>query len=462
MKRIAHILSAATLLIGLPLSAATPAKPNIIFVMVDDAGLGDFSNYGGKDIKTPVMDKMAKEGMQFSNAYSGNAVCGPTRCTLMTGLHPGHAIRRANQSKNGLLPLAKDSVTVASVLKKQGYATGGFGKWGLGNVGTTGVPEKHGFDKWYGYYDQGHAHNYYTDYLVENSNNIDLPENKNGKKGSYTHYLVEQETLKFIDANKDKPFFCYAAWTPPHGSFVIPSDDPNLAFYKDKPWSQTVKNYAAMVSLLDAGVGRILDRLKKHGIDDNTLVIYTSDNGANGQFIKTINSNAGLRGGKRSLYEGGIRAPFVARWPGKIHAGSKSDILMGQLDLLETAADIANISNTPKNDGISFLPTLLGKNQSKQHEFLYFEIYEGAFQQSARMGKWKGYRKGLKDPVEVYDLSSDPAEKNNIAEQQPDIAKKLTEILTREHTPSPNYITPDHAKSKIAKSGGKKKKKNKK
>ena len=460
MKRIAHILTAATLLFGLPLSAATPAKPNIIFVMVDDAGVGDFSNYGGKDLLTPVMDKMAKEGMQFSNAYSGNAVCGPTRCTLMTGLHPGHAIRRANQSKNGILPLSKDSITVASILKKQGYTTGGFGKWGLGNVGTTGIPEKQGFDTWYGYYDQKHAHNYYTDYLVENSKRIELLENQNGKKGSYTHYLVEQQTLKFIDDNKDKPFFCYAAWTPPHGSFVIPSDDPNLAFYKDKPWSQTVKNYAAMVSLLDAGVGRILEKLKEHGIDDNTLVIYTSDNGANGQFIKAINSSAGLRGGKRSLYEGGIRAPLVARWPGKIKAGTQSDILMGQVDLMETAAELASISKTPKNDGVSFLPTLLGKTQKNQHEFLYFEIYEGAFQQSTRMGQWKGYRKGLKDPIEVYNLSNDPSEKTNIAEQHPDIAKKLDEILNREHTPSPNYNTPDHAKSKVASSG--KKKKNKK
>ncbi|MFD2157514.1 arylsulfatase [Rubritalea tangerina] len=448
------LIAACALIIPATLSANSK-KPNIIFVMVDDAGLGDFTNYGGKHIKTPVMERMAKQGLQFNNAYSGNAVCGPTRCTLMTGLHPGHAIRRANKSLNGLLPLSSDSVTVASVLKKQGYATGGFGKWGLGNVGTTGVPEKQGFDLWYGYYDQKHAHNYYPSFLVRNSKEEPLKGNANNKKQQYTHYLIEEETLKFIDKNKDHPFFCYAAWTPPHGQFVIPANDPNLAYYKDKPWSQTVKNYAAMVSLLDAGVGRILERLEKHGIAENTLVVYTSDNGANGQFIKALNSNAGLKGGKRSLYEGGIRAPFVAYWPGTIKPNTSTDALVGQLDLLETAAEMAGVKNTPPNDGISFLPLLLGKQQPSPHPFLYFEIYEGAFQQCVRMGNWKGYRKGLKDPVALYDLSKDPSETTNVADKHPDVAKQLETILTREHSPTPNYKAPDHAK-------GAKKNKNKK
>ncbi|GAA5497373.1 ulvan-active sulfatase [Rubritalea halochordaticola] len=445
MKKLFSTFVSCFILCASAASGFAAEKPNIIFIMVDDAGIGDFENYGGKHLSTPIMKKMAAEGMQFNNAYSGNAVCAPTRCTLMTGKHPGHVIRRANQSNKGLLPLAAGTPTVASMLKKAGYATGGFGKWGLGNPGTTGVPEKHGFDLWYGYYDQKHAHDYYPEYLVKNSERIELPGNKKGAKGQYTHYLIEAETLKFIEDNKDRPFFCYAAWTPPHGQYVIPQDDPNLQLYKDKPWNQTVKNYAGMVSLLDQGVGRVLNKLKELGIDDNTLVIYTSDNGANGPFIKALNSNGGLKGGKRSLYEGGIRAPFVARWPGKIKPGTQSDLLIGHLDLMATAADMLDIK-APAKDGASFLPTLLGKEQSG-HEFLYFELYEGKFQQCLRMGKWKAYRRGLKDPAELYDLSADPAETKNIAEQHPEVVKQMEKILTREHTPSPNYTTPDHANS---------------
>jgi arylsulfatase A-like enzyme len=455
-----HVLTAFSL--G-SLAFAVPSKPNIIYIMVDDAGIGDFTNYGGKHIKTPVMDKMSKDGMQFNRAYSGNAVCGPTRCVLMTGMHPGHALRRANKSLHGLLPTAKGTPTVASILKKAGYATGGFGKWGIGNVGTEGVPEKHGFDLWYGYYDQGHAHDYYPTFLVRNSKNIKLPKNEDGKKGSYTHYLIEEQTIKFIEDNKDGPFFCYAAWTPPHGQYVIPANDPALKHYADKSWNQTVKNYAAMVTLLDAGVGRIIAKCKELGIADNTLIIYTSDNGANGLFIKAVQSSGGLRGAKRSLYEGGIRAPMVAYWPGKVAAGSKTDLLTSQVDLMATAAEIAGVKAPGKTDGISILPTLLGKKQKTAHDFLYFEIYEGKFQQCVRMGKWKGYRKGTKDKVELYDLSKDPAEKNNVAENHPDVAKQIDAVMTREHTPSKHYFTPEHAKdknpNKPAKKGNKKKKK---
>ena len=351
------------------------------------------------------MAKLAKEGMQFMRAYSGSAVCGPTRCVLMTGLHPGHCHRRANRSRNGLIPLPEKTPTVASMLKKAGYATGGFGKWGLGNPGTTGVPEKLGFDLWYGYYDQVHAHDYYPEYLVRNSKREELPANKNGKRGSYTHYLIEKETLKFIEDHKDEPFFCYAAWTPPHGDYVIPHDDPNYLQYEKKSWSQKDKNYAGMVSLLDQGVGRIADKLKKLGIAENTLLIYTSDNGANASFAKTLRSNGILRGVKRSLYEGGIRAPFIAHWPKKISPGTRSDLLTTHVDLMATAAEIAETEVPIKSDGISILPTLLGKPQKIKHDFIYFEIYEGPFQQSVRVGDWKGYRRGLKDPVELYDLS---------------------------------------------------------
>lgn len=455
-----HFLT-KTVLAALALSTfgfAAPSKPNIIYIMVDDAGIGDFSNYGGKHIKTPVMDRMAEEGMQFTQAYSGNAVCGPTRCVLMTGLHPGHALRRANRSNNGLLPTPKGTTTVATILHKAGYKTGGFGKWGIGNVGTTGVPEKQGFDLWYGYYDQVHAHDYYPEFLIKNSKQIELKGNLGGKQKTYTHYLIVEETLKFIEDNKDGPFFCYAAWTPPHGKYVIPKDDPSLLQYKDKPWNQMVKNYAGMVSLLDQGVGQILAKLEELGIEDNTLVIYTSDNGANLPFIKTLQSSGNLRGAKRSLYEGGIRAPFVARWPGKVKAGSTTEILTSSIDLMTTAAELAGVAAPTESDGISILPTLLGNEQKQKHEWLYFEIYEGAFQQCLRMGNWKGYRKGTQDPVELYDLTKDPGEKNNLAAEHPEIAKKLISIMNKQHLPSPNYTTPEHARKKGArgKRGGRK------
>ena len=440
----------------LPL-ATFAAKPNIVFVMVDDVGPGDFSPYGGSFIKTPIMGKLAREGMQFTRAYSGSAVCGPTRCVLMTGLHPGHCHRRANRSRDGLIPLPAGTPTVASVLKQAGYATGGFGKWGLGNPGTTGVPENLGFDLWYGYYDQVHAHDYYPEYLVRNSKREELPQNKNGQKGSYTHYLIEKETIKFIENHKDQPFFCYAAWTPPHGDYVIPHDDPNYLQYKDKSWSQKDKNYAGMISLLDQGVGRIVAKLDELGIAENTLLVYTSDNGANASFAKTLKSNGNLRGVKRSLYEGGIRAPFIAHWPGKITAGTQSDLLTSHVDLMATTADMAGVKVPIKSDGISILPTLLGDVQKTKHDFLYFEIYEGPFQQSVRVDDWKAYRRGLKDPVELYNLSSDPSEKKNVVEKHPKIAGKLAKILIEQHGPSPHFTAPDHFTKKPKK--GKQKKK---
>lgn len=444
-----------------PLKADDISKPNIIFIMVDDAGIGDFSNYGGKQIKTPVMDRMAREGMQFDRAYSGSAVCGPTRCVVMTGLHPGHALRRANKSKSGLLPTAKGETTVATVLKKAGYATGGFGKWGLGNVGTTGVPEKQGFDLWYGYYDQMHAHNYYPEFLVRNSKNINLKGNAGGKRQQYSHYLIVEETLKFIEDNKDRPFFCYAAWTPPHSQFVIPGSDPNIHHYQTKPWKQSTKNYAAMVSLLDQGVGQVLDKVKQLGIEDRTLILYTSDNGANTQFVKSLKSSGGLRGAKRSLYEGGIRAPLVAYWPGKVPAGSRTDLLTSHVDLMATASEMAGVNLPRKSDGISILPTLLGQEQTEHHSFLYFELYEGAFQQCVRMGSWKGYRRGTKDPMQLYHLGKDPAETRDVAEGHPAVVRQIEEIMKREHVLSPHYDAPEHARDSPAR-GSKKRTRQKK
>jgi arylsulfatase A-like enzyme len=443
---------AAALLIGMgPLAAAQPppARPNIVFVLADDAGLGDFGCYGGPHIRTPHIDRLAADGMRFTNAYSGSAVCAPTRCVLMTGQHTGHCIRRANQSKHGLLPLAADTVTVAALLKKAGYATGGFGKWGLGNPGTTGVPEKHGFDVWFGYYDQVHAHDYYTDHLIRNSAKVPLPANAGGQRGTYSHDAIVDETLKFIDANKDRPFFVYAAWTLPHGKYDVPSDAP----YTDKPWSQQVKNYAAMVSRLDAGVGRLLDQLKQHGLDERTLVLFSSDNGANAPFIAQLASSAGLRGQKRHLYEGGIRAPFLARWPDQIKPGSTSDFLTSHVDFLPSAAELAGVEVPRGLDGISIVPTLLGRKQGGADRALYWEIYEGPapFQQAVRLGDWKGRRTATKAPLELYNLKADPAEAKNVAADHADVVKRMEAFMAAQHTPSPHYDTPEQPGKKPTK-----------
>jgi len=437
----------------LPSSAADASakRPNIVFILVDDAGIGDFSAYGCKYGVTPNIDRLAAEGMKFTRAYSGSAVCAPSRCVLMTGQHTGHVLRRANQSKIGLLSLPAAQPTVARLLHDAGYATGGFGKWGLGNPGTTGAAEKQGFDVFFGYYDQKHAHDFYTDHLVRNG--VDVPYQQSGRQTweDYSHTRIARETLKFIEQNKDRPFFCYAAWTPPHGDYVIPENP----VFGQKPWTEEVRNYAAMVALVDKDVGRVMQKLKDLGIADNTLVIFASDNGANEQFIEPLGSTGGLRGYKRMLYEGGIRAPFIARWPGKIQPGTTSDVLTTFVDFLPTAADLAGVPVPPATDGISIVPTLLGQKQSKQHESLYFEIYEPYFQQSVRLGDWKGYRLGTKAPLELYDLKADPAEQHNLAAAHPDVVRKIEGIMAAEHTPSPHYDAPEQSQKETKKPGKK-------
>ena len=461
MKSINKHWSLLAVILGLlpvtsPAAESSPPadkKPNIVFILADDAGIGDFSPYGCKYGVTPNIDRLAAEGMKFTRAYSGSAVCAPSRCVLMTGQHTGHTLRRANQSKDGLLSLPAAQPTVARLLHDAGYATGGFGKWGLGNPGTTGVPENEGFDVFFGYYDQVHAHDYYTDYLVRNS--VNVPYQQSGKHTweDYSHTRIANETLKFIEQNKDHPFFCYAAWTPPHQDYVIPDNAP----YSQKPWSETDKNYAAMVQLVDKDVGRVIQKLKDLGLDDKTLVIFASDNGANEEFIEPLGSTGGLRGYKRMLYEGGIRAPFIARWPGRIKPGTTNDLMTTFVDFLPTAADLVGVPAPSGLDGISIAPTLLGKKQSVQHDSLYFEIYEPYFQQSVRLGDWKGYRLGTKAPLELYDLKADPTEQHNLAADHPDIVQKIEAIMAAEHTPSLHYDAPEQSQKDTKKPGKKKK-----
>ena len=436
-------------------------KPNIIFVMLDDAGIGDFGCYGQKKIKTPVMDRMAAEGMRFTQCYTGSPVCAPCRCILMTGLHSGHCTRRGNRTTanppgegkdRGLVPLRAEDFTVAAMLKKCGYVTGGFGKWGLGNPGTTGTPDKHGFDHFFGYLDQVHAHNYYTTYLWRDGGNVPLPGNEGGKRQQYSHDLIAEAGLELIRTNRDRPFFLYLPYTPPHGKYEVPSDAP----YTDEGWPQQHKNYAAMITRADRDVGRVLDLLKALGLDEHTIVFYTSDNGPNPPFVKQFNSAAGLRGLKRSLYEGGIRMPMVVRWPGRVPAGVVSDFVWTFTDFMPTAAELAGVEPPKGLDGMSVLPTLLGRKQ-KPHEALYWEFHS-PFHQAVRMGDLKGVRFGTNAPLELYDLRADPAERNDIAARHPDAVRKMEQFLKTARTETEYWPARQAARPRKPKGGGKQQK----
>jgi arylsulfatase A-like enzyme len=452
MRIFVHLVSVLCISCTLPL-AVEGGPPNVVFILADDLGLGDVGCYGGTTVPTPNIDRLAAEGLRFTNAYSASAVCAPTRCGLMTGKHMGHASRRANGSRNGHIPLAPEEVTVAELAKRAGYATGGFGKWGLGNVGTTGVPEKQGFDVFFGYYDQTHAHNYFPALLIRNSVDVPMPggngvPSKKGKGDAYSQDVIAEETLKFIETNRERPFFCYVAWTLPHGQFEI----PDASAFADKPWDQRIKNHAAMIARLDSDVGRLMATLKELGIDDKTLVLFSSDNGADGPGREQFNGTAGLRGHKRHLYEGGIRAPLIARWPGVIKAGSESDLLTSQVDFLTTACDLAGVEAPSDADGVSIVPTLLGKDQADKHRSLYWEIYEGPhpFQQAVRMDRWKGYRTALDGPLELYDLQRDPHERSNVASKHADVVEQIESIMAEEHVSNPNW-RPTKNQAKAAK-----------
>jgi len=416
---------------------AAVKPPNIIFIMADDLGYRNLGCYGSKTILTPNIDKMCAEGIRFTDCYSGDSVCAPSRSTLMTGYHLGHTPVRGN---DGRTPIGPEDVTVADVLKKAGYITGGFGKWGLGNEGSQGAAEKHGFDTFFGYYNQGHAHDYYTTHLFRNSERVDLASpnshysvNDKGRtehKSRYSHYAIYDETVKFIkeSAKSEKPFFCYAPWTLPHANYEIPEDDPAWALYKDKPWIVRAKLVAAMDSIADRHVGEILNLLKELGIDENTIVFFTSDNGASRNWDGIHDLCGELKGIKGSMNEGGIRVPMIVRWPGKIKAGTVSDLPCYFPDVMPTLAELAGVSKeVPENtDGISIMPTLLGKEGQKKHEYLY---WRGAI----RMENWKGVGKPGK--LALYDLSADIGETTNLADKHPEIVSKLSGLMEKAWTP---------------------------
>lgn len=429
--------------------AVSGKRPNIIFIMADDLGYGDVGCYGQQKIKTPNIDRLAREGRRFTQFYAGSTVCAPSRCVLMTGLHTGHCYIRGNAKTN----LRPEDVTVAEVLKTAGYRNGLTGKWGLGHEGSDGVPTRQGFDYFYGYLDQTHAHNYYPTFLLRNEERVKLrnvvPNEGNVGQGvatvrvDYSHDLIAREALEFIDREKNGPFFLYLAVTLPHANNEAKKEGlevPELGEYRDLDWPEHQKRHAAMVSRLDADVGRVLERLKRHGIDDNTLVFFTSDNGPHregGHDPDLADSNGPLRGIKRDMFEGGIRVPMIARWPGKIPPGTTSDHVGYFADVMPTLAEIAGAKLTVKHDGISFLPALLGQPGQRQHEALYWEFYEQGGKRAVRLGDWKGISAPWGAPIQLYNLKTDLGETTNVAADHPEIVRTIQAVMDREHVPSP-------------------------
>lgn len=434
------------------------SKPNIIFIMADDLGYGDLGCFGQERIKTPHLDRMAAEGMRLTQHYAGSTVCAPSRSVLMTGQHTGHTIVRGN----ALVPLRPEDVTVAERLKEAGYVTGLCGKWGLGEPGTTGIPNRKGFDYFYGYLNQVHAHNYYPEFLWRNEEKVALPNvvdhpmrggvasmgGVSSNKAVYSHDLIADEAMKFIERNRERPFFLYFALTIPHANNEAGKagmEVPDYGIYAEMDWPDPQKGHAAMITRMDGDIGRMFALLKKLGIDERTLVIFTSDNGPHreGGNDPNFNRSSGpLRGIKRDLYEGGIRVPTIARWPGRIAAGSKSNHVSAFWDFMPTACEAAGVKPPAGIDGISYLPALVGGKQ-RQHEFLYWEFHEGGSKQAVRMGPWKLIRFVRTGKVELYNLDYDLGEKADIADKQPQIVQTMMEYLKTARTPSEHWPLPE-------------------
>jgi len=432
------------------LFAQQPPQPNIIFILADDLGYGDVGCYGQKKIRTPNIDRLAAEGVRFTQAYAGAPSCAPSRCCLMTGLHTGHARVRGNTGKaHQRVPLQPDDVTVAEVLKRAGYRTGIFGKWGLGEAGTFGVPNDQGFDEWFGYLNQDHALEYYPTHLWDNRTEYFPPGNQGAKHNQYAQDLITGRVLKFLDASAHSPFFLYAAYTLPHASselgrdtgdgYVVPNYDP----YSNEPWPVSEKGYAAMVTRLDNDVGKIVNRVRQLGLASNTLIIFTSDNGpaANERShdVKFFSSAGPLRGSKFSLYEGGIRIPFVARWPGRIPRGTVSDYPIAFWDMLPTFAQLAGVPAPAHIDGISVQDAFYGRTPPSR-EYLYWETVEKDGGKAVRMSAWKAVCR--RSQVELFNLDHDISESKDVAAQYPEIVSRMREIFTRAHTDSPDFAAP--------------------
>jgi len=436
------------------LTANTDPPPNIVFIMADDLGYGDLGCYGQARIQTPNIDRLAAEGLKFTDYYAGACVCAPSRCVLMTGLHSGHAFIRGNSK----MSLRIGDVTVAEVLQLAGYRTAMFGKWGLGQEKTGGLPTVQGFDEFYGFLDQHHAHNYFPTFLIRNQKretltNVVPGEGDYGQgvateQNEYAPDLIWAEALQFVERSKDAPFFLYLPVTLPHANNEAREagmEIPDYGRYAGQDWPAPQKGFAAMITRLDTDVGLLLELLKEHGLDERTIVFFTSDNGPHkegGNDPEFFDSNGPLRGRKRDLYEGGIRLPLIVRWTGKIAPGTVTDHRAYHGDLMQTVAELAGGARVPtKLDSISYTPTLLGRPDAQlQHKSLYWEFYEKGFKQAVRFENWKGVRFDKDNArFELYDLSQDLTEEHDIAAQHPELVEQLAAIMDAAHVPSPDW-----------------------
>lgn len=455
------------------------SKPNIIYILADDLGYGDLSVYGQKKFQTPNIDKLAEQGLLFTQHYSGSTVCAPSRSALMTGMHTGHTPIRGNKSntEEGQFPIRAEALTVAEVLKKAGYATGAFGKWGLGFIGTEGDPIKQGFDQFYGYNCQGQAHRYYPTHLWDNQQKIILEGNDTKNTMVYAPDLIHKKALDFIKNNAERPFFLYVPSVIPHAELMVPKDSIWNTFenvFEEEPWGTENNSgsrwkgndygsedyhpkgyasqekpratFAAMVSRLDAQVGEMVHLLEQLGISENTLIIFTSDNGPHmegGADPDFFNSSGIVRGRKRDLYEGGIRVPMIAKWPSVIKPNRKTDHVSAFWDVLPTFAELAGTEIPKEIDGISMVPTLKGTNEQPKHKHLYWEFHEQNGKQAIRFGDWKGIRLNVYDnpkaQIELYDLSKDIKELNNVADENPEIVAQIETLMETARTENPDF-----------------------
>ena len=446
-------------------------KPNIIYILADDLGIGDLSCYGQKHFSTPNIDRMAQEGMRFTEHYCGTTVCAPSRASLMTGLHTGHTTVRGNKEAlpEGQAPIPQSDVTIAEMLKANGYVTGAFGKWGLGFPGSEGDPNNQGFDEFFGYNCQRMAHRYYPPYLWHNQEKYVLEGNDFKNKAVYAQDVIQQKALEFIESNKDKPFYAYIPYIIPHAELIVPEDSVFDSFdgiFTEKPFvgkegadygdnlviwmycsqPEPKATFASMVTRLDGYVGQVLDKLKELGIAENTIVFFASDNGPHqegGADPDFFDSNGKYRGYKRDLYDGGIRSPFIAWCPGSIKAGSESDLISAFWDMMPTISELTGSKMLAKSDGLSMAPTLLGEKNQKKHDYLYWEFHEKGGRQAVRKDKWKAVRYNVKEnpngPIELYDISKDPGEEHNIAKDFPAVAAELTKLMDGSRVPSQDY-----------------------
>ncbi len=448
------------------LSVAVAAKPNVIFILADDLGYGDLGCYGQQVIQTPRLDQMAREGLRFTQFYAGCTVCAPSRSVLMTGQHTGHTHVRGNAGSDNtsVQSLRDEDVTVAEAMKSVGYRTGLIGKWGLGEVDQPGFPLRQGFDSFYGYLSQVHAHNYYPEFLYRNAervplrNEVELPPGQAAgflggsatKRVDYSHDLFAAEALEFVRTNKSGPFFLYLALTIPHANNEATrmrgngAEVPDFGPYADRDWPAPDKGQAAMISRMDRDIGKLFDLLKELGIDDQTLVMFSSDNGPHNEAnhnLARFNPSGPLTGIKRALTEGGIRVPFIARWPGKIAAGSTSDHVAYFGDLFATLGQVAG-AEAPKNlDSVSFLPTLMADTTAqKKHPYLYWEFYEQGSRQAVRFDNWVAIREPMfSGPIKLYDLSGDLAEESDLASEQTELVNRAKAYLDGAHVDHPNW-----------------------